>query len=156
IAQTPAAIGVTFVLDDIEMQAMQLRDELEGREVARAVGLLKELHDAARGLRTELDLSGDQPWGRRLAAARADASAAVEGQIAAVPGRVHRLLRPRGGGGEGGALDENDVAEVEALIDLVNGCRTYAGELAVNEATLRVQSQLQQYLDTGMPTLLDG
>jgi hypothetical protein len=155
IAQTPAALAVTFVLDDIEMQTMQLREQLEGRDVARAVGLLKEIHDAARGLRTELDLSGDQPWARRLAAVRAEVSAAIEGQIVAVPGRVHRLLRPRAGG-EGGALDENDVAEVEALIDLVNGCRTYAGELAVNEATLRVQSQLEQYLDTGMPTLLDG
>ena len=155
IAQTPAALAVTFVLDDIELQAMQLRDELEGRDVASAVALLKEIHDAARGLRTELDLSGDQPWGRRLAAVRADISAAIEGQIVAVPGRVHRLLRLRAGG-EGGGLDPHDVAEVEALIDLVNGCRIYAAELAVNEATLRVQSQLQQYLDTGMPALLDG
>jgi hypothetical protein len=155
IVHTPAALAITLVLDDVEMQAMQLREALEGRDIERAVALLKEIHDAARGLRTELDLSGDQPWRRQLAAVRGDISAAIEGHIVVVPGRVHRLLRPRGRG-EGGALDPNDVAEVEALIELVNVCRTYAAELAVNEATLRVHSQLQHYLDTGMAPLLDG
>jgi hypothetical protein len=155
IAHTPAALAITLVLDDIELQGMQLREALEDRDVARAVALLKEIHDAARGLRTELDLSGDQPWRRQLAAVRAEISTAIEGHIVVVPGRVHRLLRPRAGG-ERGALDANDVAEVEALIELVNVCRTYAAELAVNEATLRVHSQLQHYLDTGMAPLLDG
>src|SRR5262249_20449806 len=96
IAQTPAALAVTLVVEDIEMQAMQLRDELQGRAVARAVTLVKEIHDGVRGLRSELDLSGDQPWARQLAAVRAEVSAAIESQIVAVPGRVHRLLRPRG------------------------------------------------------------
>ena len=155
IAQTPAALAIALVLDDIELQATQLREALEAHEIDRVIVLLKEIHDAARGLRTELDLSGDQPWGRQLAAVRADVSAAIETQIVTVPGRVHRLLRPRARG-EGTALDQRDVAEVEALIDLANACRTYAAELAVNEATLRVQSQLQHYLDTGMAPLLDG
>jgi hypothetical protein len=155
IAHTPAALAITLVLDDVELQAAQLREALDGRDVERAVALLKEIHDAARGLRTELDLSGDQPWRRQLAAVRADVSAAIEGRLVTAPGRVHRLLRPRARG-EGGTLDPNDVAEVEALIDLVNACRTYAPELAVNEATLRVHSQLQHYLDTGMARLLDG
>src|SRR5262249_56027412 len=80
-----------------------------------------------------------------------------ESQIVAVPGRVPRLLRPRARGDAVAAvLDRHEVAEVEALIDLVNACRAYAGELAVNEATLRVHSQLQHYLDSGMPALLDG
>ena len=53
-------------------------------------------------------------------------------------------------------FDDSDIAEVEALIDLVNACRAYAAELAVNEATRRVKSQLRHYLDTGMAPLLDG
>ena len=94
IARTPAALAITLVLDDIELQAMQLREALETREIDRVIVLLKEIHDA-RGLRTELDLPGDQPWGRQLAAVRAEVSAAIETQIVTVPGRVHRLLRPR-------------------------------------------------------------
>jgi len=156
IAQTPAALAVTIVLDDLELQAMQLHDELKGVDVARAVGLLKDIHDGVRGLRTELDLSGDQPWGRQLAAVRGEVSAQIERHIAAVPGRVNRLLRPRSGIDAGGGLDPQEVAEVEALIELVNACRNYAGELAINEATSRVHSQLQTYLDTGMARLLDG
>jgi hypothetical protein len=157
IAQTPAALAVTLVLDDIELQAMLLRDELEHADIAPAVSLIKDIHDGVRGLRTELDLSGDQPWGRQLAAVRAEVSALIERHIAVVPGRVHRLLRPRAAAEVGGGgLDRQEVAEVEALIDLVNACRNYAGELAVNEATLRVHSQLQHYLDSGMAALLDG
>jgi len=155
IAHTPAALAINLVLEDVELQAMQLREALEGRDIDRAVALLKEIHDCARGLRTELDLSADQPWRRQLAAVRAEVSAAMENQIVAVPGRVHRLLRPRARG-EGAALDVNEVAEVEALIDLVNACRTYAAEVAVNEATQRVHSQLQHYLDTGLAPLLEG
>src|SRR5262249_18614906 len=71
IVHTPAAPAIALVLDDMELQAMQLCEAVEGHDVDRAVALLKEIHDAARGLRTELDLSGDQPWGRQLAAVRA-------------------------------------------------------------------------------------
>jgi hypothetical protein len=156
IAQTPAALAVTVVLDDVELQVMQLRDGLQGEDVAKVVGLLKDIHDGVRGLRTELELSADQPWGRQLAAMRSEVSALIERHIAAVPGRVHRLLRPRFGADAAGGLDAQEVAEVEALIELVNACRAYAGELAVNEATLRVHSQLQNYLDTGMAPLLEG
>jgi hypothetical protein len=156
IAQTPAALAVTIVLDDLELQAMQLHDELKGVDIARVVGLLKDIHDGVRGLRTELDLSGDHPWGRQLAAVRSEVSTQIERHIAAVPGRVNRLLRPRSGIDALGSLDPQEVAEVEALIELVNACRNYAGELAINEATLRVHSQLQNYLDTGMAPLLDG
>ena len=53
-------------------------------------------------------------------------------------------------------LDANDVAETEALIELVDACRHYAAELAISEMTLRAYSEVQQYLDTGTGSLLDG
>src|SRR5262249_34538519 len=62
IAQTPAALAIKLVLDDIELQAIQLREALEARDIERVIVLVKDIHDAARGLRTELDLSGHQPW----------------------------------------------------------------------------------------------
>jgi hypothetical protein len=157
IAQTPAAVAVTIVLDDIERQVAQLRREMKGADIATVVGLLKDIHDGIRGLRTELDLSGAQPWARQLAAVRAEVSELIEQDIAAAPGRVRRLLRPRSARDVApGGLDQMEVAEVEALIELVNACRNYASELAINEATLRVHSELQNYLDTGMTTLLDS
>src|SRR5207244_9919292 len=53
-------------------------------------------------------------------------------------------------------LNPGEVAETEALIELVGACRNFASELAVNEMTLRTFHELQLYLDTGTQALLDG
>src|SRR5262249_55612142 len=78
--------------------------------------------------------------------------------IETVPGRVLRLLRPRKPNEArwGRVLDSIDVDETEALIEFLNVCRSYASELAINEVTLRVYSELQNYLETGTSPLLDG
>src|SRR5262249_10814899 len=114
--------------------------------------------DAARGLRTELNLSGDSSWARQLAAIRSDVSSVLRVEIESVCGRVRRLLRPRPSNeiARNLVLDANDVAETEALIELVSVCRHYASELAISEMTLRTYSELQHYLDTGTHALLDG
>ena len=57
--------------------------------------LLKCIHDAVRGVRTELDLSGDSHWARQLAAIRSEMSDVLTAEIESVPGRVRRLVRPR-------------------------------------------------------------
>jgi hypothetical protein len=71
---------------------------------------------------------------------------------------VRRLLRPRPAVEIAAAsvLDADEVAETEALIEIVGACRNYASELAINEMTLRTYHELQQYLDTGTSALLDG
>ena len=71
---------------------------------------------------------------------------------------MRRLLRPRKPNEitPGAVLDATDVAETEALIEFVAVCRNYASELALNEVTLRVTSELQNYLETGAAPLLDG
>ncbi len=42
------------------------------------------------------------------------------------------------------------------LVEFVGACRTYANELAVNEATVRSYSELQQYLESGTKVLIDS
>jgi hypothetical protein len=77
-------------------------------------------------------------------------------QIEAIPGKVRRLLRPRTQreiARETG-LDPSDTAETEAAVALLGQCRTYASELAINEATLRVSSDLQGVLERETETLL--
>jgi hypothetical protein len=134
----------------------ELRTELKcGRSVT---SLLKTMHDAARGLRTEMDLAVETPWGRKLAAIRSEISSILTAEIESTPGRVRRLLRPRPEKeiAPGSMLDAIDVGEVEALVEFVCACRNYASELAVNEVTLRTYGELQHYLDTGTKTLLEG
>jgi hypothetical protein len=153
IAETPHAAAVEIVLTDIDQMIAALRSMLKtGDEVA---DLLKDIHDAARALRTEMDLSADSAWGRQLAAARAETAKLLQAEIDNVPGRVRRLLRPREGREAQGVIDAGDVAAVEAKLTLAAACRNFAGELAISEATRRIHSDLQTYFDIGTQTLID-
>jgi hypothetical protein len=113
------------------------------------------VHDAVRGVRTEIDLSIDSPWANQHAAILTRISEALTAVIELIPGRVRRLLRPAKSA-PGARISADDVEETEALVGFVTACRNYASELAVNEITLRTFSELQQYLDTGTHALLDA
>ncbi|MGH6770102.1 MAG: hypothetical protein ACRECO_13890 [Xanthobacteraceae bacterium] len=158
MANTPYAAAVTITLGEIERMVDDLKADLERGVTVSVAVPLKGIHDAARGLRTELDLSGDSPWARRLAAIRSEVSRTLKTTIESVPGRVRRLLRPRPSNEitRGAALDAAEVAETEATIEFVGACRNYASELAINEITLRIYQEMQQYLDTGTQSLLDA
>jgi hypothetical protein len=158
IAGTPYTIAVTITLADIERMVGELKTDLKGSRGVSITSLLKCIHDAVRGVRSELDLAIDSSWSRKLAAVRSEVSNALKMEIESTPGRVRRLLRPRppSKGAPAACLDPTDVAETEALIELLGACRHYAGELAISEVTLRAYTELQQFLDTGTQALLDG
>jgi len=82
----------------------------------------------------------------------------LKAEIEAAPGRVLRLLRPRPASeiGRNSTLDASEVADTEALIELVGAYRNYASELAISEMTLRAYSEVQHHLDTGTRSLVDG
>jgi hypothetical protein len=156
IADTPYAAAVTIVLGEIESLVEELRAELKSGWPTAS--LLKSIHDAARGLRSEMDLAADSGWSRQLAAIRADVSGLLKTGIEATPGFVRRLLRPRPAReiAPGSLLDAIDVNDAETRVEFVNACRHYANELAVNEATMRAHSELTQYLENGTKVLLDS
>jgi hypothetical protein len=158
IEETPYSASINIVLTEIARLVSELGSDLKsGRGVAVAA-LLKEIHDAVRGLRSELDLSGDTPWARQLAAIRADISRLLTDEINLISGRVRRLMRPWPAReiAPGSTVDPDEVAEVESLVGLVMACRNYAGELAINEVTQRTFSDLQQCLDVGTRSLLEA
>ena len=74
IAETPYAVAVHIVLEEVDRRVRELATDLKsGRGIAVAA-LLKEVHDALRGLRSEIDLPPEQAWGKQLTALRADVS----------------------------------------------------------------------------------
>jgi hypothetical protein len=158
IVGSPFAVAVTIVLGEIERILSALRDDLKRGRFAAASERLKDIYDAARLLRTEMDLSGDSAWARQLTTIRSEISSLVKTEIETVPGRVRRLLRPRRPSEicSDAVLDAAEVEETEALIEFVSVCRNHASELAINEITLRVHSDLQNYLETGTSPLLDA
>jgi hypothetical protein len=156
IAETPYAVCVNIVLAEIERMVGELAADLKSGRGVAVSALLKDVHDAVRGVRSEIDLSVDTPWSRQHAAILTQISEALTAVIELIPGRVRRLLRPTKETSSSARLNPDDVAETEALVGFVTACRNYASELAVNEITLRTFSELQQYLDTGTHSLLDA
>lgn len=158
VAETPYAITVAIVIAEIGRMVGELKTELRsGRGVATGA-LLKGIHDAMRGMRTEINLSADSQWGKQLAALRTEISNLLKTEIETMPGRVRRLLRPRPAKDvpANSRLDAGEVAETEALIEFVSICRNYAGELAVSEMTQRAYSEVHHYLDTGTQPLVEA
>ena len=158
IADTPYAVTLDIVLAEIERAIRELKIELRtGRGLATAA-LLKSIHDAVRGVRTEIDLSADQNAGRRLTALRSQVSDVLRGEIEGLTGRVSRLIRPRPSEeiAPDSALDPMDLQTTEALIEFVGACRFYASELAVDDLTERAWSELERYLDAAASLLVDN
>jgi len=158
VAETHYGVTVTIVLAELERMVGELRDDLRSGAGVAVGALLKSIHDAARGLRTELDLPVDSTWGRALAAQRAQIGELLRSEIESAPRKMRLLLRARPSTEirPNSALESSEVAETEALIGFVSNCRYFASELAINEMTQRTFSEIQQYLDSGTRALLDG
>ena len=158
VASTPYGMAVSIALHDLSCLAATLRADIKRGRFAEVSEHLKTLHDGVRGLRTELDLRNDSSWGRQLASIRADISSALQSEIDSVPGRVRRLLRQRTDKdiAAAAAINSGDVDETAALIEFVAVCRTYAGELAINEVTMRTYSDLQHYVEQSTEALVQS
>ncbi len=158
LAESRYAVTVAIVLAEIERMIAELKGELRSGRGVAVGAMLKSIHDAVRDLRAEINLSVDSPWGRQLASMRTDISNLLKGEIEATPGRVRRLLRPRAVQdiAPGSSVDQGDAADCEAALTLVNTCRIYAEELAVNEVTQRAWAEVQHYLESTGPTLAEA
>jgi hypothetical protein len=158
VAGTPFGVTVTMAIHDLSRVASELRSDIKRGQFAETSNHLKTLHDGFRGLRTELDVRSDSAWGKQLAAIRAEISNSLQSEIDSVPGRVRRLLRqgPDKDVTSANRIDQAEVEETAALIDFVAVCRTYAGELAINEVSLRAYTELQHYVEKATETLVES
>jgi hypothetical protein len=131
IAETPYVVTIDVVLDEIDCRVRELAGDLRSGRGIAVSALLKDIHDALRGLRSEIDLSRESPWSRQLAVLHADIARHLSAEIELMPGRVRRLVRPRPSKeiSPNSVLDPREVDEAEALIVFVLTCRKYASEL---------------------------
>ena len=159
VAATPYGIAVSLALYDLSFLAASLRADIKRGHFDNVAEHLKIFHDGVRGLRTELDLRNESLVGKQLASIRGG-----NFQCAAIGNRerarlgVRRLLRQRADKdiSVGAEVDADEVEETAALIDFVAVCRTYAGELAINEVTLRTYSDLQHYVEQSTEALVQS
>jgi hypothetical protein len=158
LASTPFGIAISMSLNSLARLVSDLRADIKRGHFDKSAHHLKPLHDGLRDLRTELDIRPDSQWSRQLVAIRTDVSNALKSEIESVPGRVRRLLRQRSDKdiNAGARLDQAEVDETAALLDFVTTCRNYAGELAINEVTLRSFSDLQHYVESSTEALVES
>jgi hypothetical protein len=158
IVDSPYACAVNLVFSEIERMARDLGGALKRGQAIPAAALLREIHDAVRGVRAEIDLPVGSVYARRLAALRASLADLLKPELEPLPGRVRRILRSQPGrpAARGEAVDAAEVAELETMIEFVTVCRACASELALNEVTTRLCSELQAYLETATRSLLDA
>lgn len=155
VSATPYGVAVTIVLNEMGRQVALLRAILRGSSSQDVRLQLKSIHDGVRGLRTELDIRPESPWGRQLSAIRAEISGFLQSELESASGRVRRLLRPPRDGVPATRIDSIDVDETARLVELVIVCRDYASELALNEVSQRTYSDLQQYLESASNALVE-
>jgi hypothetical protein len=70
IAETPYAVAVEMVLEEVDRRVRELAADLKSGRGIAVSALLKEVHDALRGLRSELDFSPESAWGKQLSTLR--------------------------------------------------------------------------------------
>jgi hypothetical protein len=157
IAETPYGVAIAIVLADIERLVRDLVRNVRRGATAAAIADLDEVHEAVRGLRSEIAMGGTTPAARRLAAVRAGVAGGLKVDLETIPGRVRRIIRivPGKQSPPGSAIDPAEVDEIEGMLSFLGACKARAGELALNELTQRVLSDLEALLDRGSHAILD-
>jgi hypothetical protein len=158
IAETSYAFAVDLVVDEISRQATRVPSDLRARATAEVCTSIKKFHDFSRALTTELDVSVDTRWTKRLAQLRTDLAGLLRSKIDGLPGQVRRLLRPRRKEeiAAGSLLDQHEIGDIENALEVLGACRLSAGEIALNEITLRLSSELETCLDNATQALLES
>lgn len=157
IAASPYRAAVDLVIGDIERATQRVSRAIKDGRGDRAASGIKDFHDSVRSLRTDMSLTGDGPWQRRVAKLRADLAAVLSAEIEGIPGEVRRLIRPRQRSDQPmPPISEEVVSEVEARLDLLLTCRSHASEIALNELTTRAFSEIQGYLDPTLTQLMEN
>jgi hypothetical protein len=156
IAETPYATAVNIVLAEIERVVRDLDRNFRQGQIERAIPQLKDVHDAVRGMRSEIALGNGSLWARQLSGIRAGIAGSFKSELESIPGRVRRVLRITSGKQVvRGSIDPAEVDEIEGMLAFLAACKTCASELALNEITMRVLSDLQNYLENGSHALID-
>ena len=158
IADTPFVFAIDLIVDEAMRASIRLATDMRANSIAEACVGIKRFHDLAHGLATEIDMSDDTRWTKRLAQLRADTAGLLRTRIDGLAGQVRRLLRPRPKEeiAPGSVVDTHAVADVEASLEILRACRLYAAEVAVSEITLRASSEIETCLDTATQGLLDS
>jgi hypothetical protein len=157
IASTPFGIIIDLLVADVERLVIRAEAARQAHDVGRLAAAARDFAQHVRALVTDLDMAPDLACAKRLGVMRARMAQLLRPEIETLPGRVRRILKARPPDATGReTIDPLETASVEAGLDILLVAKSHAAELALNEVTLRVFSDLQGFLDAGVNPLLDG
>jgi hypothetical protein len=158
IVSTPFAAVIDILLADLEHLMLRVKAAREGHDIERMAGAAKDFAALVRALVTDLELAPDLAQAKHVAIMRSRMAQLLRPEIETLPGRVRRVLasRPPRKAGRPESLDETELASIELGLDILVVAKSHAAELALNEVTLRVFSDLQSFLDASVNPLIDG
>jgi hypothetical protein len=157
VAGTPFGVTVTMAIHDLSRVASELRNDIKRGHFQDTSSHLKTLHDGVRGLRTELDIRTDRPGAN--SSPRSVRRYRIRCSLKSMACRAGAPLLRQGPDKDvtsANRIDPDEVEETAALIDFVAVCRNYASELAINEVSLRAQTELQHYVEKATETLVES
>jgi hypothetical protein len=158
IVSGPFAVIVDLLVADVERLLIRAEAARQAHDVERIAAAAREFAQHVRALVTDLEMAPDLACAKRLGVLRARMAQLLRPEIETLPARVRRILkaRPADGRGQAETLDPLESAAIEAGLDILLVAKSHAAELALNEVTLRVFTDLQGFLDAGVNPLLDG
>jgi hypothetical protein len=158
IASSPFSIIVELLVADVERLVIRAEAARRAHDVERLAAAARDFAQHVRALVTDLEMAPDLACAKRLGVMRARMAQLLRPEIETLPARVRRILRARPADASGRAepLDPLETSAIEAGLDILLVAKSHAAELALNEVTLRIFTDLQGFLDAGVNPLLDG
>lgn len=159
IASAPAGRLVDTLVSDIEVAASKFTATLApGASGDASVRHLREYNNLARQLRSALDIDvHSNDWSRRLAEVRTSASAVASRALQELPTILRRAMKSLRAFGNRPATapDPFDVARAATLLELFDTTRLAARELAMNELTIRIRTDVESYVEMTSDALIE-
>ena len=157
IAETPYAALIELALTDIERMVVRATNARRSLDTAKVLAAARDFSAYVRSVSSDIDPSSEHAWVRRLGHARGRMGELLRTQVETLPGRVRWLIKPAAGDSKSSpAADSQEIEAIELALDILVLAKNHAAEFAMNEVTLRVHTDLQGLLDSGMNPLIEG
>jgi hypothetical protein len=149
---------VELMLTDVERLVIRATNARRNLDVGKVFAAARDFSSYVKALSTDINLNHQPAWARRLGLWRGRMGELLRTQIETLPGRVRWLLKPvaESKAQKGDLADAQEIASIEVALDILMLARNHAAELALNEVTMRVFSDLQTMLDSGINPLIES
>jgi hypothetical protein len=153
ISAHPLAPCINIVFGELERALRRCVMGFRRSDQQAAISAMREFHGVARGLSTEVDFTGSNPWTKSIGGLRSEISRTISREIELLPKRILDILNPQGSPYQ--PIPAADLAALEADLDVLDVARACASELALNELATRLANDVRVITDSGTSAMVE-